>query len=88
MTIEKLSDFLKNTPKRDTLRRIYTASQLQKEIEKLTPDPLTVILRKETVVVNCVNQSQAKYLTNNLRKIHIILTKLQINDHKIKIQVR
>ena len=88
MTFEKLGDFLKKDESNDSLRRIYLAAQLQKDMEKLTPDSMRVILRKDKVIINCQNSSQAHYLELNYGKIKKVLSKHDLASRKIKITVK
>jgi hypothetical protein len=85
MSIEKLGDFLKNDSSKGTLKKAYYASLVQRDVSKLTPDPLKIIMKRDSIVVRCSNASQGKYLLMNLNKIYRIIAKHDLGSYKIKI---
>lgn len=69
MSIEKVSDFLNNSPHSQTLMRIYLAHKLEKYIRDEFDEQTKVVLRSDEYVINCANAHQAQFLKVRLRQI-------------------
>ncbi len=85
--MEKLGDYLP-LHRHGMLGRIYLAKQLEEATQQLVMGELTVVIRGNSVVLNCVEAAYAKRLSLERRKLEGLLAKLAGSNHKLTLKIR
>ncbi|MBI4948411.1 hypothetical protein HY844_02575 [Candidatus Berkelbacteria bacterium] len=69
MSIERVSDFLNNSPHSQSLMRIYLAHKLEKYVTDEFDEQTKVVFVNNTYTIYCTNAPQAQFLRGKIGKL-------------------
>ena len=89
MSLESLGNFFESSRAKNTLYKAQFAFLLQKKLAEFLPDTVfNVILRQQSIVIECPNESAAAALKMRKAKIQFLMEELDERLGRLKLIIR